>query len=621
MITAKRSSFLRIARASRPDELDTPRQRLAFHLWNAAALLLGSVLICVLSLAMAVGSFGSDVFAAYFRQPLILLLNWLPVLLLQFLLFLLLGRQWLAFLGTALVILLASAGNLYKLRFRFEPFVFSDFGALSAAMGVAHNYDLTPNARILAAIAAVILAALLLALLCRGRPRLPLRLIGVPLLLLACWPLWRFVYSDAELYSRDSSCGVLDNTSYSEIFVSKGFVYPFLHSIRELPGVPPEGYDRQTAAALLSRYRDASIPPERRVNLIVIQLESFRDVSLWGVEGIRPEAYEIWRQLKEESYHGSLAVNTYAGGTANTERGFLTGARSSIDPRGPYPSYVWYLRDQGYSCFGNHNYYSYYYNRLNINAYLGFEDYRYYQDYFEQVYGEPTSFENSDKEFFAEILKQYRERETLGQPLFSFNVTLQGHYPYRTDSAYYEGLLEPGSYSEELQYALDNYLGSVQNTQVQIRSLLDDLREDEVPVVVLLFGDHCPNIGDSSYVSSGLGVNMDSSSYEGFLNMFTTEYLIWGNDAARAVLGSELRGEGPMVSPCFLMNLLFDRLGWEGSAFMQFTRETQELLPVICGAGYYVENGVFTSRLDEQGVRALRDFDCVSFYQNSIFER
>ncbi|MBQ2118268.1 MAG: hypothetical protein II192_04355, partial [Clostridia bacterium] len=174
-------------------------------------------------------------------------------------------------------------------------------------------------------------------------------------------------------------------------------------------------------------------------------------------EGIRPEAYEIWRQLKEESYHGSLAVNTYAGGTANTERGFLTGARSSIDPRGPYPSYVWYLRDQGYSCFGNHNYYSYYYNRLNINAYLGFEDYRYYQDYFEQVYGEPTSFEDSDKEFFAEILRQYRQREQSGQPLFSFNVTLQGHFPYRTDSAFYEGLLEPGSYSEELQYALDNY--------------------------------------------------------------------------------------------------------------------------------------------------------------------
>ena len=622
MKTEIKNPFFRIARARRPEELDTPRQRRLFHLWNLAALLLSSALICVLSLSMAVGSFGAELLPCYLREPLLFLLNWLPVLLLQLLLYCLFGQQWIAFLVTALVVLLASAGNLYKLRFRFEPFVFSDFGAIGAAMGVAHNYDLTPNARILAAIGATLIATLLLLFLCRGRPRKGLRLAGIPLILLSCWPLWSFVYSSSQVYSlRFATEDLLDPSSYAGYFVSKGFVYPFLHSIRELPGIPPEGYDAGEAAELLGQYRDGEIPEDRQVNVIVVQLESFRDIDQWGVQGIRPEAYELWRQLKEESYSGVLAVNCFAGGTSNTERGVLAGARTPLDPREPYPSFVWYLRDQGYTCFGSHNYFGYYYNRLNVNPYLGFEEYHYYEDTFQQVYGEPTPFENSDRLFFAELLKQYREKEQTGQPLFFFNVTLQGHYPYSTDRVYYQGFLEPDTYPQELQTAVDNYLGTVHDTQVQIRAFLDALEEDDTPVVVLLYGDHCPNIGDSSYVSTGLGVNMNAAEYEGFVNMYTTEYVIWANSAAKEALGTDFRGEGPMVSACYLMNVLFDRLGWEGSAFMQFSRSVQEVLPVVCSAGYYVENGVFTSRLGNAGTAALRDFDCVTYYQNSIFDR
>ncbi len=614
--------LLALLRAKRASDLETSRQRTLWRLWNALALLLSSVLIAVLSLAMAAGSFGETVFLDYFRQPILLLLNWLPVLLLQLLLYGLFARQWCAYLGTALIILLASAGNLYKLRFRFEPFVFSDFGAISAAMGVAHNYDLTPNTRILAAIAAGICGTVLLLFLCRARPRLWLRLALVACAALSVWPLWRFVYSDTELYEKGTTLqGRLEQPGKAELFASKGFVYPFLYSIKELPEIPPDGYDPEEAAAVLSAYADADIPADRRVNLIVVQLESFRDVEAWGLRGIRPEAYRIWNELKEESVHGVLAVNNYAGGTANTERGFLAGARSSIDPQRSCPSYVWYLRDQGYACIGNHNYYCYYYNRLNANAYLGFESYRFFEDYFEQIYGEPTSFENSDGLLFREILAEYRQRQQEGRPVFSFNVTLQGHYPYRTDDAFYEGFLEPGSYPEELQFALDNYLGTVHDTQVQIRTLLDALREDEEPVVLLLYGDHCPNIGDSSYVSTGLGVNMDASTEEGFTNMFTTEYLIWANDAAKELLGRDFTGEGPTVSPCFLMSELFDELGWEGSAFLQFSREIRSSLPVICGSGYYIEDGVFTPRLSEKGRETLRLFDCVNFYQNSVFER
>ena len=87
-----------------------------FLLWQWLALGFSSLGLALLSLALAVGPFGWELFQGYFAQPLIFLLNFLPVLLLQTLLWLLFGRQWLSFLVTALLILTASAGNFYKLR-------------------------------------------------------------------------------------------------------------------------------------------------------------------------------------------------------------------------------------------------------------------------------------------------------------------------------------------------------------------------------------------------------------------------------------------------------------------------------------------------------------------------
>ena len=146
---------------------------------------------------------------------------------------------------------------------------------------------------------------------------------------------------------------------------------------------------------------------------------------------------------------------------------------------------------------------------------------------------------------------------------------------------------------------------------------IDALRGDETPAVLLFYGDHCPNIGDSSYVSTGLGADMDPSTYEGFLNMYSTEYLIWANDAAREKLGTEIRGEGETVSGCYLMDLLFEQLGWKGSAFMQFAHGVRQILPVVNAGGFYVENGAYTTVLDDEGKSALRDFDAVTFYNAS----
>ena len=68
-------------------------------------------------------------------------------------------------------------------------------------------------------------------------------------------------------------------------------------------------------------------------------------------------------------------------------------------------------------------------------------------------------------------------------------------------------------------------------------------------MVIVLFGDHNPWMGDANSVYSKLGIDLDLSTKEGFLNYYATRYLIWANDAAKEVLGCDFQGEGPRREP------------------------------------------------------------------------
>ena len=97
-------------------------------------------------------------------------------------------------------------------------------------------------------------------------------------------------------------------------------------------------------------------------------------------------------------------------------------------------------------------------------------------------------------------------------------------------------------------------------------------------------------------------------------NFLGTPYLIWANNAAKALLGDKFQGEAPMLSPCFMMVELFDRLSWAGPAYMQFTREVMQHIPVLCTRGVYVENGQFTRELSEQGNELVDCYADLQYY-------
>ncbi|MBQ5928709.1 MAG: sulfatase-like hydrolase/transferase [Oscillibacter sp.] len=591
-----------------------------FWAWNFFLVLASGICLGGVSLLFAYGSYSPNVFYSYFTHPLILALNLAPVVGLEMLLWCLTGRSALSFFLTGFVTLGFSIGNYFKLLFRDDPLMFQDMRNIREALSITNtaSYDLTPDKRIVFGVVCLIFGTVVLYFTARGIPGKKRRFAGAAVILLACFPASKAYTSERVYNTLTANYDHINRWAATQLYVSKGFVYPFLHSITAGAAKEPEGYDKAETAAMLAGYTDADIPEEKKVDLITIQLEAFADFSRFeNVEGIDFEkAYSTFHAIEAESVTGNLITNIFAGGTVDTERAFLTGYTDLRDFRTDTNSHAWYLQSQGYTVEGSHPSYQWFYNRRNVNSYLGLPTYYYFENYYNQVDSVNLA---ADRLLFPEILELYRNNRG-EDPYFSFNVTYQGHGPYATTENQWKGeSFTDGRYSTETTFIVDNYLASVKDTAQELRIFLDELQREERSVVVVVYGDHMPWLGDGNSAYMELGADLDTSTEEGFLNYYGTRYLIWANDAAKKTIGHDFVGEGDTVSSCFLMNEVFESLGWEGSAWMQAGNEIRKTLPVITSLGRFMENGCLTDVLSVQGQEKLKAFQWMEYYLCETF--
>lgn len=589
-------------------------QRAAYWAWRWVLLLCAGVSLGALMLIFAYGHYPWGVFLGYMQDPAILVMNILPAVLLVLLFYGFFGRCWAAFLAAGAVSLGFSLGNYFKLCFRDDPLYFEDMLILREAKNMAGSYQLFVDKRVVTAVACIALGTLVLAALARGRLRWRGR--GIALGALAVSGLLLFpLYMDEDYYQSIENFGSLNRWSPTQNYISRGFFYPFVHSIGEFVDTAPEGYSRGKAEALLEQYSDEDIPQDRQINVIAIMREAYMDFSRYDIPGLDTSGFDLYHQLEAESYTGDLLTNIFAGGTIDTERCFLTGDYKLKNFRGSTNSYLWYLRDQGYTVEGSHPYYQWFYNRQNVNSYLGFQRYRFLEGDFDQL---TRSYYPEDSILYQEVYRDFQDNKATGRPYFSFVLNVQSHGPYDTEQTAGEAYLT-GDYSPACKNAMNNYMNAIMDGDRQLTALVDRLRTDPEPVVLVTFGDHLPWMGDSNVYYQEMGLDIDPGTEQGFRTHYTTRYLIWANDAARAVLGSDLVGEGPTISPCYLMNLVFDQLGWTGPAYMQAMGDMMAAMPVVTTHGCYVVDGKFTDAIPREREDLFRDFQYLQHYWRSEF--
>lgn len=310
-----------------------------------------------------------------------------------------------------------------------------------------------------------------------------------------------------------------------DAYADNGFVYCFTRSLFDRGISKPDTYDEDAVDNILEDMKKQTTNEvEEKPNIIFIQLESFMDLKRMQGVTYSEEPTPVYSSLRKTCPGGFLKVPSVGAGTANTEFEILTGMTLDYFGAGEYPyktvlqdetceSMAYNLRELGYRTGVLHNNTGSFYSRNKVFANLGF-DYFVSSEYMENLSYNPIGWAK-DKVLTGQI--QHILKAT-SEPDLIYTITVQDHGKYPTELLENPHIKVSGfaPEDEERQNAFTYYVNQCHETDAFLGSLIATLNAFEEPVVLVLYGDHLPNLDiTEEELASG--------------NLFQTEYVIWSN--------------------------------------------------------------------------------------------
>ena len=310
-----------------------------------------------------------------------------------------------------------------------------------------------------------------------------------------------------------------------DAYADNGFVYCFTRSLFDRGISKPDTYDEDTVDNILEDMKKQKTNEvEEKPNIIFIQLESFMDLKRMQGVTYSEEPTPVYSSLRKTCSGGFLKVPSVGAGTANTEFEILTGMTLDYFGAGEYPyktvlqdetceSMAYNLRELGYRTGVLHNNTGSFYSRNKVFANLGF-DYFVSSEYMGNLSYNPIGWAK-DKVLTGQI--QHILKAT-SEPDLIYTITVQDHGKYPTELLENPHIKVSGfaPEDEERQNAFTYYVNQCHETDAFLGSLIATLNAFEEPVVLVLYGDHLPNLDiTEEELASG--------------NLFQTEYVIWSN--------------------------------------------------------------------------------------------
>lgn len=552
----------------------------------------------------------------FLENTKLFVLNFLPILITMLVLFSITGKLSASFLITTVAVFAIGITNTTKLVYRDEPFRFADiFLAGEAKDMVEANFKIQWPDWLGSAAIIVLAVFFVLLYLDKDMKKVFTRNMFMHLVALN---LFFSVIMSQVIFSKENykstSIEGYNKWLESEIVKSKGMIYPFTYSIKNMFETAPKDYSKKAVDEILKDYKGAPIPTDKRVNIVAVMLESFNDLSKFDGVNFKENPYEYYNLVKEESIHGNLVVNIFGGGTINTERSFISSMYKPPRYESPQNSIVRYLKENDYYTEAFHPNTGKFYNRTETNKNVGFDKFWCDENMFEGVVKKGEILPD-------EILKDYMikgfvDNKKTGKPYFGFTVTMQNHGPYyfyEPHKYYYDNIY---NVEEKYYYTTNNYLRGIEKTSKFMYDLTEYFKNESAPTVLVFFGDHNPSLGPNDEGFKSLGIDMVSDNIDSFLAKYQTPYIIWANGSAKEVLGKDFVGEGPDISAMNLAPYLFKELSFPGDDVMQFKKEMMETVPVYTNSfvkvcGEYCA----TDELDEGVEREIKFVDY--YYRNT----
>ena len=575
-----------------------------------------SFLLSAVSLYFATDKYGIEMFQSYFENGYIVFLNTLPVFFSIMFVFLICNQLWIGISITSILVIVLSLINYFKLLFRDDPLLVEDLTLFSEMKNMTGRYKIHINRDMILWIlgmTVVIFVVWKLRKIIKIEMQIRTRIISVIMIVLCgigCMN--RFILND-EYYQKTENIALINRWGSTQQFISRGFIYPFLYSSKDAGMKKPDGYNKKEIENSLKDIKEDDIPGDKKVNIIAIMMEAYGDFSVYPQIEFDSEndPYAAFNRIKEISYYGNLLTDIFAAGTVRTERRFITGADAYPSLRKNTYSYARYFTDQGYCVEGSHPCYSWFYNRINVNDHLGFSKY----DFYESRYSELANGEIAgDNVLFPELYKDLKNSIDDGIPYFNLSVTYQNHGPYSTEQLYDTSyVIKQEDYTDDEYNILNNYLSGIKNTGEELEKLIEEIESLDEPCVLVAFGDHKPWLGEGNSVYEMLGINLDVSTLEGFYNYYATPYIMYANDAAKQITGNQFVGEGVDLAPNYLMNELFEKLGYDRPAFMKITDSVRKTITAHSG-NVFMENGEVVDALSDEDQNMWDQYKKYEYY-------
>lgn len=579
-----------------------PVKKIPFWLGMVLTLPLGA-LACLLALYIQPCSF-LWVMDNFLKQPILLLLNFLPIWL-TVLAFSALMKN--PFFGSAAgggiwgVLSLVSRTMIEK---RDEPLSPKDFALLKEAANAVQSYDMSISLSSVAALAGFIVVMVVLGIFIRCRvpgekrwQRVLLQAgcgVAAAVLLFSVVQFW---YSSQDLYM---SLKVRNRYYITGVYEDLGFPYCFCYNFNTYLIDVPEGFSLETAEA----YGEQTAMPreDKPVHVVMVMCEAFSDVTNHPAftypDGQEPlQNYN--RLIQEENaISGHLVVPNYGAGTANTEFDVITGMQTNLLSAAGTSAFRVLHRDVNsiYRVFDESGYLTdfihpgqdWFYNRQNVYRYFGAEQLAFVDDF---AGAEKKGQWITDQAVLEKIKENFQDAVEKDEMFFNYTVTIQNHMSYTAEK--YGNMAVPEvqtsvSLTPEAKTMLSVYAQGAADGDKMLGDLTEYFRQRQEPVVVVFFGDHLPNLGNNylCYQELGMDVGKTDTPQKG-LETYETPYVIWANPAASETLefakakeSLELPENG-LINANYLGQLVLELTGRsDNDPFFSFLGEMRRELPV-----------------------------------------
>lgn len=544
-----------------------------------------------------------DLILAYFTNPLFILLNGLPLVLFFLFFTLLFKRLSIGFFLTFLILSLFSLAHTLKMHYRNEVLTWKDFDSFLPGLQILPNYL---NAKILALLLLFLAFLVATGFLSHKFLRdytfsLPTRLIGLILVILSSTYLFYNPYRDFDLFMKFTADESLGLHKEIEAFQAHGLPYTFLYNLQYFD--PRESCKPQEAQAALSPYPPGHIPEDRAVNLILFQLEAFKDFSPFMAEPFLVDPYTNYRTLQSLSLEGRLIVDVYGGGTKDTELKVATANTILNNFNLPRTSVARFFKDQGYHTSFIHPNTGDYYNRKRIYPQLAYD-----QTLFKEGPAKPLTPDGQLLDMALDLMARSPEKD------FCHIVGIANHGPYSQNKEY-----EVPYVPDEIPAGIEvnNYLAGIGTTSRDLLYRIKDLEDYPEPLVIVFYGDHSPSFFDDHYQALSISDNLDD--LETLALRRETPILIYANQKAKDCLDKDFTGYIGLLSPAFLLPNLLAYMDYQLPPDLAYLQDFKEERQISYISHEWVhENGAYRIRNPED---RDRDFDAlynVNLYRSKL---